>query len=143
MWGRAVEPGQSHRLTPGTPVWVWVVRLGKGRWWPGAVERLRTIDGRPRVAVKFECRRVLDRDGTPVIVGITTTAMRYLELRNINSKGFDQPRRTPVSLLERPEELETPGPHVTDSGTDGSANDSDGETGCGLTSGENDTFSRD
>lgn len=77
------------------------------------------------------------------MVGITTTAMRYLELRDINSKGFDQPRRTPVSLLERPEELETPGPHVTDSGTDGSANDSDGETGCGLTSGENDTFSRD
>ena len=125
-----MEPGQSHRLTPGTPVWVWVVRLAKGRWWPGTVERLRTIDGRPRVAVKFECRRVLDRDGTPVMVGITTTAMRYLELRNINSKGFDQPRRTPVSLLERPEEHETPGRHATDSDTSRSPNDNS-ET-CGT-----------
>ena len=117
MWGRAVEPGQSHRLTPGTPVWVWVVRLAKGRWFPGTVEALRTIDGRPRVAVKFECRRVRDRDRTPVMVGNTITAMRYLELRNINSRDFDQPRRPPVSLLERPEEKETPGRHGTDSAT--------------------------
>ena len=28
---------------------------------------------------------------------------RYLELRNIESKGMDQPTQTPVSLLLRPE----------------------------------------
>ena len=109
-----MELGKSHRLTPGTPVWVWVVRLAKGRWWPGTVERVRTIDGQTRVVVKFECRRVRDRDGTPVMTGIATTAMRYLELRNINAQGLDQPGRRPVSLLERPEEHETPGRHGTD-----------------------------
>jgi hypothetical protein len=112
--GRAVEPGQSHRLTPGTPIWVWVVRLARGRWWPGTVEALRTIDGRLLVAVKVECRRVRDGDATPVTVGITTTAMRYVELRNIHAKGFDQPRRPPVSLLQRPEQHEPRGPRVTD-----------------------------
>jgi hypothetical protein len=76
------------------------------------------------------------------MVGITTTAMRYLELRNINSKGFDQPRRTPVSPLERPEELETPGLHVTDSGTSRSPNDNS-ETGGTLAPNGTDTVSGD
>lgn len=125
-----MEPGQSHLLRPGTPVWVWIVRLAKGRWWPGTVEGLRTIDGRSRVAVKFECRRVHDRDGTPVMVGITSTATRYLELRNINSKGFDQPNRPPLSLLKRPEQHETVGRHASDSGTRRSSNHN-GETGSG------------
>ena len=68
------------------------------------VETLRTIDSQLRVAVRFECRRANGRDKAPVMVGITTTAMRYLELRDVSAKGTDQPHHTPVSLLERPEE---------------------------------------
>ena len=100
-----MHPRDSHRLRPGTPVWIWVVRLAKGRWWPGTVETLRTIEGQLRFAVRFECRSAMGEDKAPVLVGIATTAMRYLELRNIESKGVDQPTQTPVSLLERPEEL--------------------------------------
>ncbi len=99
-----MNPEQSSRLRPGTPVWVWVVQLARGRWWPGTVEALRTIDSQLRVAVRFECRRANGRDKTPVMVGITTTAMRYLEIRDVGAKGTDQPHHTPVSLLERPEE---------------------------------------
>jgi hypothetical protein len=101
-----LHPRESHRLRPGTPVWVWVVRLAKGRWWPGTVEGLRSVEGRLRFAVRFECRSASAKDKTPVMVGITTTAMRYLELRNIDGKGIDQPAYAPVSLLECPEELE-------------------------------------
>jgi hypothetical protein len=137
-----MELGQSRRLTPGTPVWVWVVRLAKGRWWPGTVERVRTIEGRPRVAVKFECRRVRESDETPVMTGITTTAMRYLELRNIKAKGLDQPRRRPVSLLERPEEHETPGRLATDFPTLRSLNDNC-ESGGGLEANGTSSVSRD
>ena len=99
-----MNPGDSHRLKPGTPVWVWIVRLAKGRWWPGTVEALRTIEGQLRFAVSFECRSATTEDKAPVLVGITTTATRYLELRNIENKGMDQPTQTPVSLLEHPEE---------------------------------------
>ena len=99
-----MQPQESCRLKPGTPVWVWVVQLARGRWWPGTVEALRTIDNRLRVAVRFECRRASDREKAPVTVGITTTAMRYLELRDVTARGLDQPRHTPMSLLELPEE---------------------------------------
>ena len=99
-----MNPGDSHRLKPGTPVWVWIVRLAKGRWWPGTVEALRTIEGQLRFAVSFECRSATREDKAPVLVGTTTAATRYLEFRNIQSKGMDQPTKAPVSLLERPEE---------------------------------------
>jgi len=100
-----MHPRDSHRLGPGTPVWVWVVRLARGRWWPGTVETLRTVEGHLRVVVRFECRPASGNGKVPVAAGITTTAMRYVELRNIDSNGIDQPAHAPVSLLERPEEL--------------------------------------
>jgi hypothetical protein len=99
-----MHPRDSHRLTPGTPVWVWVVQLARGRWWPGTVEGLRTIEGLLRVVVRFECRRANGKDETTVSAGITTTATRYVALRNISSNGIDQPTHAPVSLLESPEE---------------------------------------
>ena len=105
---QSMHPQQSHQLKPGTPVWIWVVRLARGRWWPGTVEGLRTIEDQLRVAVRFECRRATDQERAPVMVGITTTAMRYLELRDANARGLDWPHYTPVSLLERPEEGTTP-----------------------------------
>ena len=99
-----MNPQQSHQLRPGIPVWVWIVRLARGRWWPGTVETLRTINDQQRVAVRFECRRVNDQGKAPVMVGIATTAMRYLELRDVKARGLDKPHHTPVSLLELPEE---------------------------------------
>ncbi len=110
-----MHPRESHRLKPGTPVWIWIVRLAKGRWWPGTVEALRTIDDQLRIAVKFECLPRNGRDKAPVIAGVTTTAMRYLELRDINIKGIDLPRHPPVSLLELPEAVEAANPpaHVS------------------------------
>jgi hypothetical protein len=99
-----MHPRDSHRLTPGTTVWVWVVRLARGRWWPGTVEGLRTIEGNLRVAVRFECRLAVRKNEAPVAAGITSTAMRYVEARNVNSNGIDQPTQAPVSLLECPEE---------------------------------------
>ncbi len=102
-----MHPGEIHTLKIGATVWIWVVRLGRGRWWPGTVEGIRTVDYKPRVVVRFECRQATDRENSPpVMAGITTTAMRYLERRNPNLNGIDQPRHTPVSLLEKPEEAE-------------------------------------
>ena len=103
-----MHPSESHLLRPGTPIWVWIVRLARGRWWPGTVETLHIIDDQRRVAVRFECRRASDQEKAPVMVGITTTAMRYLELRNVEARGLDKPHYTPVSLLERPEEGTVP-----------------------------------
>jgi hypothetical protein len=100
-----MHPRDSHRLRPRTPVWVWVVRLARGRWWPGTVEGLRTVEGHLRVAVRFECKPANGKYKAPVAAGITTTSTRYVELRNIDSNGLDQPAHAPVSLLECPEEL--------------------------------------
>ncbi len=103
-----MRSGQVQSLKVGATVWIWVVRLGRGRWWPGTVEGLRTVENKTRVVVRFECRMANDRDGTPpVMVGITTAAVRYLEPRDVNLMGVDQPRYTPVSLLELPEESDS------------------------------------
>ena len=98
---------EAYRLKPGSPVWIWIVHLARGRWWPGIVETLQAIKGRPRIVVRFECRVSRGRQyHPPVRAGVTTTAMRYLEDRDPNIKGIAQPHFVPASLLERPEELE-------------------------------------
>jgi hypothetical protein len=38
-------------------------------------------------------------------MGKTITAMRYLEIRNIDSRDVDRPTHPPVSLLKCPEEV--------------------------------------
>ena len=97
--------GKADSLKVGTAVWIWVVRLGKGRWWPGTVEAVRSPKSTPRFVVKFECSRADGRSPT-VLVGLTTTVSRYLELRDISARGVDRPHYTPVSLLVRDEEVE-------------------------------------
>jgi len=98
---------EAYRLKPGSPVWIWIVHLASGRWWPGIVETMQAINGRPRVVVRFECRVSRGRQYCPPVrAGVTTTAMRYLEDRDTNIKGIDEPHFVPASLLERPEELE-------------------------------------
>lgn len=98
---------EAYRLKPGSPVWIWIVHLARGRWWPGIVETMQAINGRPRIVVRFECRISRGRQYYPAVrAGVITTAMRYLEDRDTNIKGIDEPHFVPASLLERPEELE-------------------------------------
>ena len=98
---------EVYKLKPGSPVWIWVVQLAQGRWWPGIVETIQVNNDKPRILVRFECRSTRGRQYHPVVsTGITTTAMRYLEDRDPNIKGIDEPNFVPASLLERPEELD-------------------------------------
>ena len=98
---------ETYRLKPGSPVWIWFVQLAQGRWWPGVVDSVQVIHDKPRIVVRFECRATRGSLYYPVAsAGIATTAMRYLEDRDPNIKGIDQPHFVPASLLDRPEELE-------------------------------------
>ncbi len=40
-----MEVSQIHELSPDAPIWVWIARMSKGRWWPGFVVdySLRTV----------------------------------------------------------------------------------------------------
>lgn len=98
---------EIHRigeLGPGTAVWVWIVRMGKGRWWPGHVISITVKEPFPIVDTRFECRGT-GKNGVdgPAFVGISTTRMRYLELREPSQKNEDRPRFVPSALLSRPE----------------------------------------
>jgi len=100
-----MEVHQICELRPGTPVWVWILRAGKGRWWPGSVLSITALEPFPRIDTRFECRSV-GRNGIdgPVFVGISTTRMRYLELRNIDLKGDDRPNFVPSAIFAKPEQ---------------------------------------
>lgn len=101
-----MELNQAGELSPGTSVWVWVVRLGKGKWWPGTVTRVSASRPFPIIHARFECR-LTGKNGADgaAFIGISTTRMRYLELRNPDLKGADQPDFVPASILARPEGL--------------------------------------
>ena len=117
---------QVHRiceLSPGTSVWVWIVRVGKGRWWPGSVLSIAALEPFPIVDTRFECRSAGKNglDG-PAFVGISTTRMRYLELRDIHRKGEDRPNFVPSAVFAKPEEPEAglnDGQHVDTLTADG------------------------
>lgn len=100
-----MKPSEIFQLSAGAPIWVWIVRLGKGRWWPGTVESLKVIDGLPQVTVRFESRGPERRNShsAAVFMGISTTRMRFLERRDLADKGEDRPHHTPVPLLRTPE----------------------------------------
>ena len=100
-----MEPSKIVQLSLGAPIWVWIVRLGKGRWWPGTVESYKVIDGVPHVTVRFEGRGLARRNShsAAVFVGISTTRMRFLEPRDLAAKGDDRPHHVPVPLLRVPE----------------------------------------
>lgn len=107
---------EVHRiceLSPGTPVWVWIVRVGKGRWWPGSVLSIAARKPFPVINTRFECRSVGKNgiDG-PVFVGISTTRMRYLELRDTQLKGDDRPNFAPSAVFAKPEPTDA-GPNDT------------------------------
>jgi len=88
-----MEPGEASALTPGTAVWIWIVRQGEGRWWPGTVQRLAARDGAANVTVRFECSPLPRGNSRATsFVGISTTQLRYLERRTVSRKGTDRPR---------------------------------------------------
>src|SRR5258708_30170813 len=105
---------EAYRLKAGWSVWIWIVHLARGGWWPGIVETMQAINGRPRIVVRFECRVSRGRQYYPAVrAGVTTTAMRYLEDRDPNIKSIDEPHFIPASLLGRPEELELVVPQLS------------------------------
>ena len=101
-----MELDQAGELGPGTSIWVWIVRLGKGKWWPGAVTRITVAEPFPIIDARFECRstRKAGADGA-AFIGISTTRMRYLQRRNPDLKGADRPDFIPASILAAPEGL--------------------------------------
>lgn len=99
-----MEPTDITKLKLEMPVWVWVVRMGKGGWWPGTVESISYQGRLPLLKIKFEYQRFRDGkwDG-PHEIATTTARMRHLELRDPNVKVIDHPRFTPTPLIEREE----------------------------------------
>jgi hypothetical protein len=99
-----MKPSEVKELKLATPVWVWIVRFGKGRWWPGTVEGIETTNGLPLVKVRFESYSLSRyRTDPPVTVGLATAPMRRLERRDVRLKGEDRPRFVPTSRLRMPE----------------------------------------
>jgi len=100
-----MEVHQISQLGPGTLVWVWIVRVGKGRWWPGSVLSITALKPFPIIDTRFECRAAGKNgiDG-PAFIGITSTRMRYLELRNPDLKGDDRPNFVPRAIFAKPEQ---------------------------------------
>jgi hypothetical protein len=99
-----MKPSEVKELRLAAPVWVWIVRFGTGRWWPGTVERIETKNGLPLVTIRFESfSRSRHRTDPPVTVGLITAPMRRLELRDSSVNGSDRPRFVPTSRLRAPE----------------------------------------
>jgi len=99
-----MEPSQVDELRLGSHVWVWLVRFGDGRWWPGTVKSIDSRYGAPLVQVSYESfARGRSRNAPPVPVGHVLTPMRRLEHRALIAKGSDRPRFIPVSRLRQPE----------------------------------------
>ncbi len=103
-----MEVHQISQLGPGTPVWVWIVQVGKGRWWPGTVLSITALEPFPIIDTRFECRSA-GKNGAdgPAFVGISTARLSHLELRDLDLKGSDQPNFTPIATFARPDETES------------------------------------
>jgi hypothetical protein len=87
-----------------TAVWVWIVRFGKGHWWPGIVQRVEAAGGLPIVKVRLQSFSLSQHQNSPPIaVGFVSVPMRQLERRDINRRGLDRPKFVPTSHLRGPE----------------------------------------
>ena len=99
-----MKPGEEGLLKPGTGIWVWLTRLGKSRWWPGLVMSVDVRDALPSIRVEIAFGLTTPkRSYRPVGAGITSTRMRFIELRDPDLNGQDKPDFVPVSLLRQPE----------------------------------------
>jgi hypothetical protein len=99
-----MKPTEAKELELGTGVWVWIVRFGKGRWWPGTASE---SDWRPAVGqVRLQSFSLSQQRNTPPITaGFVSRPMRRLERRDINGRRLDRPKFVPTSRLRRPETL--------------------------------------
>jgi hypothetical protein len=99
---------QLDKLYRDRAVWVWIVRMTKGEWRPGAIERISVLEHFPLLEARFDGRSTHRSKGKTKqpIVGISTTRMRYLEFRDPRLSGSDRPSFVPVSILEKPEGVE-------------------------------------
>jgi hypothetical protein len=113
----------ADQVMSGTHVWIWVVRLGKGKWWPGVVAEVTTLADTPAFRVRFECSSSKKNSRPSIFVGVSTTRARYLELRDAELKGADRPRFVPISLLHQPAEPERTVSVGATHGDPGRAND--------------------
>jgi len=99
-----MEPKQIAKMRIKTPVWVWIVRMGTGRWWPGRVESISLQDHLPLLKVRFEYQTFRnDKRYGPPVIGITTARMRHVELRDPDVKALDLPGCAPTPLMEKEE----------------------------------------
>jgi len=99
-----MEPEQVSKVKRGSPVWVWVVRLGKGRWWPGRVESIAFQGRLPLLKIEFEFQNSRrGRSEAPSEIGTTMARMRHVELRDPHVKAIDQPHFAPTPLMEKEE----------------------------------------
>lgn len=95
---------EAKELELGTAVWVWIVRFGKGRWWPGTVQRVEAAGALPIVKVRFQSFSLSrHRNSPPIAVGFVSAPMRRLERRDINRRGLARPKFVPTSGLRRAE----------------------------------------
>jgi hypothetical protein len=99
-----MEPTEAKELEPGSAVWVWIVRFGTGRWWPGTVWHVGASGGLPKLKVRLQSFSLSQHRNSPQIaLGFVTVPMRRLERRDINRPGLDRPKFVPASRLRRPE----------------------------------------
>jgi len=105
-----MEVDHLAELAPGTPVWIWIVRMAEGEWLPGAVQRIAVMEHVPTVVTRFDCRsaRIGSRANKQSFVAISTTLMCYLEFRDPNLKAADRPNFVPVSTLATSEGEDLP-----------------------------------
>jgi len=104
-----MEPTEVKQLELDTAVWVWIVRFGKGRWWPGIVQRVEAAGGLPIVKVRFQSFSLSQhRNSRPIAVGFVSAPMTQLERRDINRRGLDRPKFVPTSLCDGPKDLSLP-----------------------------------
>ncbi len=95
---------EAKELELGTAVWVWIVRFGKGRWWPGTVQRLGAAEDLLIVKVQLQSFSLSQhRNSRPIAVGFVSAPMTQLERRDINRRGLDRPKFVPTSRLRRAE----------------------------------------
>jgi len=95
-----MSPIDAATLTTDSPVWIWIIRQGKGQWCPGQVQRVAPQEGTPSVTVRFECHALLrSRSRAASFMGISTTQTRYLELREPRQRGSDRPQCAPALVV--------------------------------------------
>jgi hypothetical protein len=99
-----MEPSEAKGLELGTSVWVWIVRFGKGRWWPATVDGIEAARDLPNVKLRVQSFLLSrQRSTAPITVGFAYAPMRRLERRDISRRGLDRPKFVPASRLRRPE----------------------------------------